>query len=44
MFTQVDRKSPEILSALATAQVFKKQGNVQGRPAVVGEKIGSNTK
>ena len=39
MFTQVDRKSPEIMSALATAQAFKKQGNVQGRPAVVGEKI-----
>lgn len=39
MFTQVDRKSPEIMSALAIAQVFKKQGNVEGRPAVVGEKI-----
>ncbi len=39
MFTKIDRKSPEIMSALATAQVFKKQGQVQGRPAVVGEKI-----
>lgn len=39
MFTKTDRKSPEIMTALAIAQVFKKQGQVQARPAVAGEKI-----
>lgn len=38
-FTKVDRKAPEIMSALAEAPLFKKQGRVQARPAVPGEKI-----
>ena len=38
-FTKVDRKAPEIMSVLAEAPVFKKQGRVQARPAVAGEKI-----
>jgi len=35
----VERKSPAILLALATAPIFKKQGVVTARPAVVGEVI-----
>lgn len=35
----VDRKSPEILTALASATIFKKQGQVNARPAVAGEMI-----
>ncbi|MFA6604036.1 MAG: PGDYG domain-containing protein [Patescibacteria group bacterium] len=35
----IDRKSPEILSALASAPVYKKQGRVRARPAVAGEEI-----
>lgn len=38
-FQQVDRKSPEIMSALAEAPVYKKQGRVEARPATVGEEI-----
>jgi hypothetical protein len=36
---QVDRKAPEILSALKTAPIYKKQGRVNARPGVVGEQI-----
>ncbi|MDZ4299532.1 MAG: PGDYG domain-containing protein [Candidatus Sungbacteria bacterium] len=39
VFTKVDRKAPEIMTALATAPVFKKQGRVHARPAVAGENI-----
>jgi len=39
MFEKIDRKAPEIMEALANAQVFKKQGQVNARPAVVGEGI-----
>jgi len=39
MFEKVDRKSPEIMTALALAPIFKKQGQVQARPAVEGEQI-----
>ena len=35
----VDRKAPEIMAALAGAVLFKKQGQVNARPAVSGEKI-----
>ena len=38
-FTKVDRKASEIMRALAKAPVFKKQGRVQARPAVTGEKV-----
>lgn len=38
-FLKVDRKSPEILTALASANVFKKQGRVNARPATEGEKV-----
>ena len=36
-FTKVDRKAQEIMSALAEAPIYKKQGRVQARPAVPGE-------
>lgn len=39
MFEKTDRKSPEIMAALAEAPIFKKQGHVQARPAVEGEQI-----
>lgn len=39
MFTKVDRKSLEIMSALEMAPIFKKQGRVQARPAVEGEVV-----
>lgn len=39
MFKKIDRKASEILEALAQAPLFKKQGQVQARPAVPGEKI-----
>lgn len=35
----VDRKSPTIMEAIATAQIYKKQGKVSARPAVAGEII-----
>lgn len=38
-FKKIDRKSPEIMSALAEAPIFKKQGQVRARPAVEGEQI-----
>jgi len=38
-FQQIDRKSPEIMSALAEAPVYRKQGRVEARPATVGEEI-----
>ena len=37
--TFIDRKSPEILEALCAAPLYKKQGSVRARPAVVGEKV-----
>lgn len=39
MFEKIDRKSPEIMEALAGASVFKKQGWVKARPGVEGEQI-----
>ena len=36
---KIDRKALEIMNALANATVFKKQGQVKARPAVVGEDI-----
>ena len=39
MFKKIDRKAPEIMEALANAQVYKKQGQVNARLAVVGEGI-----
>jgi hypothetical protein len=38
-FTKINRKSADILAALATAPVFKKQGTVKARPAAEGEQI-----
>lgn len=38
-FKKIERKAPEIMAALANASVFKKQGQVKARPAVVGEEI-----
>ncbi|MDO8507815.1 MAG: PGDYG domain-containing protein [bacterium] len=35
----VERKAPEIMSALAEAPVYKKQGSVLARPATPGEEI-----
>lgn len=37
--TQIDRKAPEIMGAIATAPVYKKQGKVKARPAKPGESI-----
>lgn len=39
MFKKIDRKAPEIIKALETAQVFKKQGQVRARAAKIGETI-----
>ncbi len=39
VFTKIDRKSTEIMSVLAQAPVFKKQGTVKARLAVLGEQI-----
>lgn len=39
LFLKVDRKSPEIMGALAKAPVYKKHGCVNARPANVGEEI-----
>lgn len=39
MFQKVDRKSPEIMEALANAQVYRKQGQVRAHRAEVGEQI-----
>ncbi len=39
MFEKIDRKSPEIITALVKAPIFKKQGLVQARPATEGEVI-----
>ncbi len=38
-FSHIDRKSPEIMATLANAPIYQKQGLVQARPAVLGEKI-----
>ena len=38
-FTKVDRKAPEVMQALAEAPLFKKQGQVEARPAVLGERV-----
>lgn len=38
-FHFVERKSPEIMSALAEAPLFKKQGHVEARLATLGEEI-----
>jgi hypothetical protein len=38
-FKQIDRKSENIMNALASAVIFKKQGKVTARPATTGEKI-----
>lgn len=38
-FTFVDRKSPDVLSALEKAPVYKKFGLVKVRPAIAGEEI-----
>ena len=38
-FQQIEWKSPEIMSALAEAPVYKKQGRVEARLATVGEEI-----
>lgn len=38
-FKKVDRKSPEVMSALASAPVYRKQGAVRARPATSGEQI-----
>ncbi len=37
--TKIDRKSPEIMDAIAKAPVFKKQGGVEARPAKLGEEV-----
>ena len=36
---QIDRKSADIMTALSTASVFQKQGLVEARPAIAGEKL-----
>lgn len=36
---KVDRKSPEIIRALCMAPIFRKQGRVKARPAIVGEEV-----
>lgn len=38
-FLEVNRKSPDILNALAEAPIYKKQGYVKARPATPGEEI-----
>lgn len=38
-FEKIDRKSPKIMEALASATVFKKQGRVRAHRAEAGEKI-----
>ncbi len=38
-FQFVERKSPQIMNALAEAPVYKKQGRVEARPATLGEEI-----
>jgi len=38
-FQSIDRKSPEIMEALANAPIYKKQGRVEARPATPGEEI-----
>ncbi len=35
----IDRKSPAIMAALAVATVYKKQGQVNARPAIAGEVV-----
>ncbi len=39
LFEKIDRKSADIMSALAQAPVYAKFGTVNARPAVPGEKI-----
>lgn len=41
---KIDRKSAEILAALASAPVYKKYAKVKARPAVVGEEITTTLK
>ena len=36
---KVDRKSPEIMEALASATIYKKQGKITARKGAPGEKI-----
>ena len=43
-FTKVDRKAPEIMSALAEAPIFKKQGEVEAYPADLGQKVTTKLK
>lgn len=38
-FTKIDRKSADVLAALAVAPVFKKQGTVKARQAAEGEQV-----
>jgi hypothetical protein len=38
-YTKIDRTSPEIMSALAEARVFHKQGVIRARKAIVGEVV-----
>ncbi len=38
-FQSVDRKAPKIMEAIRRAPIFKKQGQVEARPAVPNEKI-----
>lgn len=38
-FDKIDRKSPEIMTALSNASVFRKQGQVRAHRAEVGEQI-----
>lgn len=39
MFKKIDIRTPEILDLLAHAPLYKKQGRVHARPAMLGEKI-----
>ena len=39
MFKKINRKSRKIMTALASAPVFKKQGHVKARRTSIGEKI-----
>ena len=38
-FQQIERKSPEIMNALAKAPIYKKQGQIKARTATAGEEI-----
>ena len=39
VYQNIDRKSPEILAALAAAPIFKKCATVMARPAIPGEAV-----